>query len=202
MQIVSNKVVSKIYGHGRGWIFTPKDIAGSGNPKAVERALARLKQKGTIRLILRGVYDYPKFSTLFNAPASPEPHKIAEAIARKYGWSIIPSGETALNLFGLSTQVPAHYIYYSDGPSKKYSWVGGELIFIKRANKETSTLSPKTALVVQALKTLGKDNVDSTVLKRIEKALTAKEKVRALREAQFTASWIYEITKKIAAKGA
>ena len=201
MQQTSNKVVSIIYGHGRGWAFTPKDFADCGGPMAVEKALARLREKRTIRQLLRGVYDYPRFSTLFKAPASPEPDQIAQAIARNHGWSIYSSGETALNLLGLSAQVPGKYIYFSDGPSKKYTWSGGRLIFTKRAVKETGALSARTALVVQALKALGKEHVDKTVINRLREVLTVKEKAVALREAQYVTGWVYETIKKIAAPG-
>jgi len=198
LQIVSNQIVSIIYGHGRGWAFTPKDFSGFGSRKAIDITLARLLKKGTIRLLLRGVYDYPRFSKLFKAPASPEASQIAQAIARKFGWSIYPSGETALNLLGLSTQVPAKYVYFGDGPSRKYHWSGGEIVFVKRATRETSSLSQKTARVVQALKALGKNHIGSEILGRLSKALTAKEKAAALREARYVTGWVYDDIKKMA----
>jgi hypothetical protein len=193
-----NKVVSRIYGHGRGWAFTKKDLADCGGSMAVEKALPRLRDKGTIRKILRGVYDYPCMSSLFNAPSSPIPDQIAQAISRSNGWSIYPSGDTALNLLGLSTQMVGKYCYFSDGPSRKYCWSGGELIFKKRAIKETAQLSARTALIVQALKALGKENVNQTVIEKLRKELTLKEIKTALREAKFVTSWVYEVIKKIA----
>jgi hypothetical protein len=201
MQHISNKVVSRIYGHGRGWVFTKKDLSDCGGSMAVEKALLRLRKKGTVRLLIRGVYDYPRFSRLFDGPASPEASQIAQAIARKFGWSIYPSGETALNLLGLSTQVPAKYVFYSDGPSKKYDWKGGELVFIKRTIKETSSLSRKTVLVVQALKALGQKNVDQELLSRLTKKLSTKEKSTALREARYVTGWVYDAIQKMAASG-
>jgi hypothetical protein len=198
MQSIGNKVVSRIYGHGRGWVFTKKDLSDCGGSMAVEKALLRLRQKGIIRLLLRGVYDYPRFSELFKEPASPEANQIAQAIARKFGWSIYPSGETALNLLGLSTQVPAKFIYFSDGPSKAYDWKGGKLSFVKRAIKETSSLSQKTALVVQALKALGQEHIDKEIIGKLSKKLSAKEKSVALREARYVTGWVYDAVKKVA----
>lgn len=107
MQSIANKVINRIYGHGRGWAFTPKDFADLGERSAIDISLNRLIKKGTIRRIMRGIYDYPRISKLFNAPASPEPDQIAHAIAKIHSWSISPSGETALNILGLSTQVPS-----------------------------------------------------------------------------------------------
>jgi len=199
-QFISQKIVSRIKGKGRGWIFSPKDFADCGSRKAIDININRLVKTGVIRHLLRGVYDYPRTSALFNAPANPEGDRIAQTIARKYGWAIYPSGETALNLLGLSSQVPGKYIYYSNGPSKKFTWSGGELIFKKRANKETGALSPHTALLVQALKALGEDNVDTNALNILRKKFSAGGKRAALREAQYVTGWVYEVIKKIAEK--
>lgn len=198
MQSITNKVVSRIYGHGRGWVFTTKDLSDCGSSMAVEKALLRLREKGTIRLLLRGVYEYPRHSKLFNEPATPEANQIAEAIARKFGWSIYPSGQLALNLLGLSTQVPAKYIYLSDGPSKKYSLKGGVLSFVNKPIKETSLLSRKTVLVVQALKAIGNKNIDEETVKQFAKKLSAKEISAALREARYVTGWVYDVIKKVA----
>jgi hypothetical protein len=198
MQYTSNKVISRIYGHGKGWVFSQKDLADCGTAMAVNKSLLRLRQKGTIRLLFRGIYEYPRFSKLLGETASPAPQKIAYAVARKFGWSIYPTGETALNLLGLSNQVPAKHIYFSDGPSKKYTWNKSEMIFKKRAIKETSVLSAQTALVVQALKALGKENVGDDVITFLKTKLSAKGKSTALREARYVTSWVYDIIKKVA----
>ncbi|NLE00590.1 MAG: hypothetical protein GX640_12025 [Fibrobacter sp.] len=197
MQSIVIKVVNRIYWHGRGWAFTPKDFVDIGERASIDTSLNRLQLKGTIRNILRGVYDYPRFSSLFNAPASPEPDQIAQAIARNHGWSISPSGETALNILGLSNQVPGKYLYFSDGPTKKYSWAGGELCFTKRAIKETAALSPRTVLLVQALKTLGNEHITTEIICKLSKQFTKKEKTTALREAKYVTNWVYETIKKI-----
>ena len=194
----SQAILSRIYGRGRGAVFTPKDFHDLATPETVRQTLSRLAETGKIRRLLRGVYDYPVFSSLFQAPASPDPDAIAQAIARTHGWTILPSGETALNLLGLSTQVPAHYQYFSDGPARKYGWDGGNIEFIHRSNRETTVLSPVTALVVQALKSLGRSCIDDTVISILRTRLTAGDRRRAEREGRYVSSWIYELIKKLA----
>lgn len=193
-----NKILARIYGKGRGNIFTPRDFLDLAGHKTASSTLDRLTKKGTIRRLTRGIYEYPSFSKLFNAPASPDPYAIARAIARTHGWTILPSGDTALNLLGLSTQVPAKWEYFSDGPSKTYTWSGGTLAFRHRANKETTILSPKTALLVQALKTLGESNVNQSTMATLRKRFDAKERKRAVREARYATSWVYETIKRLA----
>lgn len=198
-QSVIIKVIARIYGYGRGNVFTPKDFLDLSNDETVRKILSRLVKERKIRRLLRGVYDYPSFSKMLNAPVAPDPDAIARAMARAHGWTIIPTGETALNILGLSTQVPAQWQYFSDGPTKKYPWEGGVLVLKHRTNKETTTLSPKTALVVQALKTLGQANVDTKVLATLRSKLDARDLKRAIREARYVTSWVYEIIKRLTA---
>lgn len=222
-QTVIEQIVTRIYGSGRGHVFTSKDFLDLTGPRTTRSALDRLARKGTIRRLMRGVYEYPAYSKVLNAPASPDPDAIARAIARAHGWTILPSGETALNLLGLSTQVPATWEYFSDGPTKTYKWHtggndddndknntsvgaktdsgtggGGMLVFKHRTNKEVTKLSSKTALLVQALKTLGEKNVNRSTISKLRNRLSATERKRAAREARYATSWVYEIIKKLA----
>ncbi len=200
-QPIESKILARIYGNGRGKAFTTKDFLDLASHETARKALGRLEKEGTIRRLTRGVYDYPAFSTLLNAPAAPDPDAIARAIARAHGWTILPAGETAMNLLGLSTQVPAQWQYFSDGPSKTFEWLGGKLVFKHRANKETTVLSPKTALLVQALKTLGETHVDDSVMSTLQAKFDRRERARAVREARYATSWVYEIIKRLAAQG-
>ena len=197
-QRIVDKTVARIYGMGRGKAFSPKDFLDLASHETVRKILSRLAKEGKIRRLLRGVYDYPAFSRMLNTPESPDPDAMAHAIARAHGWTIVPAGETALNILGLSTQVPAQWQYFSDGPTKKYPWEGGTLVMKHRTNKETTKLSPKTALVVQALKTLGEAYVDDAVLATLRAKLDARDRVRAIREARYATSWVYEIIKRLA----
>ena len=56
--------------------------------------------------IPRGSADYPRQSELLGQ-LSQDIDQAAQARARKFNWRIQPAGDTALNLLGLSTQVPA-----------------------------------------------------------------------------------------------
>jgi hypothetical protein len=72
------------------------------------------------------------------------------------------------------------------------------LTFIHRSAKETTILSPSTALLVQALKALGQENLTPEVISLLENKLNAKAKQSALREARYTSAWIYDAIKRIA----
>ena len=60
MQTIDAKLISRIYGSGRGSAFTPNSFLDLGSRAAVDKALSRLAAKGTIRRLARGLYEYPR----------------------------------------------------------------------------------------------------------------------------------------------
>ena len=180
-----------------GTVYVAIDFVDISDKTNVNAYLARLVDEGLIRRVLRGVYDKPEYNDFLEEYVAPSPDKVANALARNFGWSIVPCGDTALNLLGLSTQVPAAWVYVSDGTYKEYTYDNTTIQFKKTTNKEVSKLSYKTALTVQALKALGKGKIDDTVISRLSKLLTAEEKKTMLEEAKAATSWIYEYINQI-----
>ena len=180
-----------------GTVFVAVDFVNITDKKTVSMGLTRLETEGLIRRVLRGVYDKPEYNDFLGEYVAPSPDKVANALARNFGWTIVPCGDTALNLLGLSTQVPATWVYVSDGTYKEYTYDNTTIQFKRTTNKEVSKLSYKTALTVQALKALGKDKVNDTVINRLKSILTAEEKKAMLEEAKAATSWIYEYIKLI-----
>ena len=180
-----------------GTVYVAVDFVDISDKTNINAYLARLVEEGLIRRVLRGVYDKPEYNDFLGEYVAPSPDKVANALARNFGWTIVPCGDTALNLLGLSTQVPAEWVYVSDGTYKKYTYDNTTIEFKKTTNKEVSKLSYKTALTVQALKALGKEKVDDTVINRLTKLLAADEKKTMLEEAKAATSWIYEYIKLI-----
>lgn len=180
-----------------GTVYVAVDFVDISDKTSVNAYLARLVDEGLIRRILRGVYDKPEYNDFLEEYVAPSPDKVANAIARNFGWTIVPCGDTALNLLGLSTQVPAAWVYVSDGTYKEYTYDNTTIQFKRTTNKEVSKLSYKTALTVQALKALGKDKIDDMVISRLGKLLSAEEKQTMLEEAKAATSWIYEYIKQI-----
>jgi len=133
---------------------------------------------------------------------SPDIDGAARAIARRQRWTIVPEGAWAANLLGLSTQVPAKIIYLTDGPSKEVE-IGRRSIHFKHARpKAMAGLEGKLALVVQALRHLGKESVGTREIETLRAKLSPKEKRRLLKDTRFSVDWIYEIARQIAEKSA
>lgn len=102
-----------------------------------------------------------------------------------------------MNLLGLSTQVPSQWVYVSDGAYKEYTFDNTTIKFKRTTNKEISKVSYKTALTIQALKALGKENITEQVISRLKKILTDEDKEKMLAESKSATSWVLELIKII-----
>lgn len=197
MQPIENKILSRIYGRGRGWAFSKTDFIAEFREANIHKALSLLQKNGRIRRVLRGIYDYPRYSELLQQTLSPDIDQVAHALARKFNWQIYPSGEAALNLLGLSTQVLASWVYLSNGPDREYTVGASKLEFRRTALKELGFSQPESGLLVQALRALGKDRVDSKVLESLRKHWDASTRTRILKDTRTASTWIYSYIKEI-----
>lgn len=197
MKNISESCFYFIAGHGRGWSFSPSDLAGRFTRQQVDSLLSELTRQGKIRRVARGIYDYPRYSELLQKTLSPDIDQVAAAYARKFGWRIEVSGESALNLLGLSTQVPGRYVYLSDGPNRRYEVSGVELEFKKSALKNIGFKYRESSLLVQALKALGKEHVTPELIEKARQQIAPAQFERILKDTQGVTGWIFEAIKQI-----
>jgi hypothetical protein len=199
---MQDQIVARIDRFGPGKAFSAKDFLDIATRGMIDMALTSLARRGTIRRIRRGLYDTPKFNPVLGGKLSPDIDETAQAIARRQRWKIVPEGAWAANLLGLSTQVPSKIIYLTDGPSKEVL-IGRRTIHFKHARPKAMTgPEGKLALVVQALRHLGKESVGSGEIETLRRSLSPKEKHRLVKDTRFGVDWIYEVAKRIAEKAA
>jgi hypothetical protein len=198
MQTMRDQILARIKRLGDGKAFSAKDFLDIASRGTIDMALAGLTRKGTIRRVRRGLYDVPKVNPALGGKLSPDIDEAARAIARRQRWKIVPEGAWAANLLGLSTQVPSKIIYLTDGPNKEVP-IGRRTIHFKHARpKVMAGPEGKFALVVQALRYLGKEGVGAREIETLCDVLSATEKRKLLKDTQFGVDWIYEVAKKIA----
>lgn len=190
-------VVKKIESFEAGTVFIANDFLEIASYERIRNILNRLVKDGTIHRILNGVYYQPKYSELIEEYEAPNVHQVALAIARKYNWTITPSENTALNILGLSTQVPAKWVYLSDGRYVTYSFGGIDIEFKRRSNAEISNMSTITSMVIQAIKAIGKNRISEEQIDILKNRLSSEEKKALLKEGKTATAWIYEILRKI-----
>jgi hypothetical protein len=143
------------------------------------------------------MYDYPKYSELLGQQLSPDHEQVAKAFARKFNWRILPGGDAALNLLGLSTQVPGKFVYLSDGPNRKYTILTYTLEFKKTALKEIGFKYRESGLIVQALKALGRDNLSPENIEKIRQQIMPGKFTAIKKETRSVTGWVYEAIKAI-----
>jgi len=181
----------------KGTVFSSRDLKVTIADDSLRQNLKRLVDCGAIRRVRRGFFERPQYSKLLQEELDTDTLKMAECIARNNNWTIAPTGNTALNILGLSTQVPARWTFVSDGPYKKYDVGGKSLEFMHRANRDISGHSPKTNLVIQALKSLPAEQLTDDVIEKISRLLTEAEKKTLLKESALTSRRILKSIYKI-----
>jgi hypothetical protein len=197
-QTIEQRIVSRIYGHGRGWAFSQADFNDLGTRTTVDSCLHRLMNETTIRRVIRGIYDYPRYSDLLQQTVAPDIDQAAQALARKFAWRIQPDGATAQNLLGLSTQVPARVVYLSDGPNRSYAVGKTRLDFEHTALKEAVFKLPESRLVVQALKAYGERRITPKLIAQIRGKFDAALRKKILHDTKTATGWVYAAIQDIA----
>ncbi|WP_134844707.1 DUF6088 family protein [Segatella hominis] len=168
------EIANRIYETSEGQILFISDFSDiNDNEKVVSRALSVEEKKGNIVRLANGVYLRPK-NTRFGI-VYPSIDEMVMAIAQRDKVQIQPSGVTALNKLGLSTQVPTKYTYLTSGSGRVLT-LGNRTIVLKRSvPKNFAFKTVLAALLVQALRTLGQKNVGNQELSIIRKLVNEEE---------------------------
>lgn len=197
MSSYTEKISDRINSFEANKVFFANDFLDITFNATVRQILKRLTDEDKIKRVIDGFYYNPRYSELIGEYEAVSIHELALAIARKYNWNIAPYNSTALNLLGLSTQVPTHYKYISSGRYKEYK-IGDTVLEFKKVNLgEIANMSLKTATVIQAIKSLDKENINGQVIQKIRENLTEKERTDLMNESKSVPSWIYEVIREI-----
>ena len=137
----------------------------------VGQILSDLAKEGMIHHLSRGVYlktEETRFGLVY-----PPVEDIAEAIARRDNAQVIPTGATAQNILGLSTQVPMNAVFLTSGSARKIKLGGRTITFRRAVPKNFAVKGRYTCLIVQALKSIGEGNITEEDLAHIQALILA-----------------------------
>jgi len=197
MQSIDDKLISMVYGRGRGFVFTPKLFSSLGDQRVVGTALTRLCRKKTIRRLARGLYDYPRKHPKLGL-LSPAIDDVANALKGRDATRLQPSGAYAANLLGLSNQVPMKVVFLTDGPSKSVLLGKQEIILKRTTPRNMATAGSISGLVIQALKYIGRKNIDEIFIHTLNKRLSDDDKKQLIKDYKYAPAWIADIMRNIA----
>ena len=197
MESTEERIRTRIRRASPGWVMTNRDFADCGSSDAVDVALFRLKTKGFIRRLARGIFDKPEFNNLVGEFISPDIRAVAEAVARKNQWHIQPAGALALNAIGLDTQIPVHPAFLSDGPTKSFRLYDGTVLrFHHRTLRESKFRDGRSEILVQALKETG-DLSDSRIATAARRFIPPSDRAAILSDTRFAPAVIHDYLKRI-----
>ena len=165
MMTIANQIEENMT-ENLGKIFSIHDFYHLGTKNTVKSALYRLYEENKIVRLIDGLYK-PKYSQILKEYIYPDVSVVADKLAEKFSWTIAPTGETALNYTGLSTQVPNEYIYITDGAYREYMYRGKKIVFKRTTNRHITTYSKELSILIQALKALGKDKVGDNEIQKL-----------------------------------
>lgn len=196
-QSIDNKTLSRIYGHGGGWVFTPAHFLDLGSRTAVATALKRHKQAGIIRQLARGLYDYPIDHPVLGRVA-PSADAVARALASRDAVRLQPTGAYAANVLGLSEQVPARIEFLTDGPSRRVKLGRREIILKRTTPRNMATAGRRSGTIIQALRWLGQQHVDDKVLFILRRQLRDTDRAQLKNDLKYAPDWIAGILRRFA----
>lgn len=151
--------------------------------------------KGEIKRVARGIYTRPKISKLI-VEVMPSKEDVAKAIAKRDKARIIPIGSYALNVLGLSTQVPMNAVFLTDGAARKIQLDYGMITFKRATPKNLATIGKISGLAIQALKEIGKGKVEEWEENKIIQILKKEDESKLKHDIKMAPEWIRVIMRK------
>ena len=130
MMRLATLIIEEANRRPEGATLCAKSLPHLGSRAGVDQALSRLARRGKLLRAGHGLYVLPVESRL--GVRAPSIEKVVEAVAAQRGETIAPSGATAANALGLTTQVPVRTVYLTSGPSRILQ-VGGQRVELKHA---------------------------------------------------------------------
>jgi hypothetical protein len=170
-----------------GTPITAKMLLRHGSRAALDQTLSRLVSRGKLLRAGRGVYVAP-VSSRFGSRA-PSAQKVVEELSVRRGETIAPSGASAANALGLTTQVPTRMVYLTSGRSRKIT-LGKQTVHLQHAPAWQLTLAREPAgEIIRALAWAGPERVDQAV-KEIEAKVPRSEFQRISQQSSLLPMWM------------
>ena len=165
---VIDKVKSRISHSKFGEVFFVSSFP-EYDVEYVTKLLSILEKEGTITRISKGVYvkaRKTRFGTLY-----PSASELEREIAKRDKAAVIATGDTAANQLGLSTQVPMNSTFLTTGSSRKLT-LGKRTVTLKHGAPKNFAFKGKLIQdIVQALRSIGEQNLTPENERQIAKLL-------------------------------
>ena len=155
METIELSILKQLGEKGRGRIFFAQEFYGTWPESSVRFSLSNLA---------RGVFCYPRLTEHGMKMLLPDTDEIARAIAEKTRVRIVPFGDQAAYLVGLTGVQFSSTTYLTDGAPRKIRLSNGRTIeFLHTSEMRIFAFrSRKMQLISNAVRAIGKENVKAT----------------------------------------
>lgn len=195
--MISKEIEKKINDANDGELFIMNDFSEYGNYETIKKNIQRLALRNKLQKVYEGIYMKPRFSKLSNSFSPCSPFDLANCIARKFGWEIVPTGDAALNYFGLSNQVPSKFCFVSTGPYKVCYYGPNVIVFKHTTTKRMANMPKKVQYLIQAISFYGKDRFDDHSKRTLSYNVDESTLDDAIKYAKTVDKWIYDLIKEL-----
>lgn len=166
----------------------------------VGSTLSALTTEGVLTKMAQGIYVKPRKSRF--GDVFPSIDKVVRAIAFRDHAEVLPSGMTALNALGLSTQVPTTYTYLTTGSERTVKLMNHLLVLKRGVPKNFRYDTRLIAMLVQALRALNRENVGEEELQTIRTLILKESDQETLvQDVAKMPAWMKRIVKPMLNKG-
>lgn len=193
---ITKEIMGRIAQSAPGTIFLIRDFADLNNSIQVGKVLTQSEKLNKLIRLSVGIYFKPEYSRF--GLVYPSVETIVETIAERDKIKLLPTGSTAMNILGLSTQVPMNAVYITDGSSRVINVGKRKITFRRSVPKNFAYKGKLMSLLVQALKSIGKENVTSQDIQIIRGLLQEHQEESTIQEdLSLAPAWMNKILSPI-----
>ena len=189
---IEMQVLDKIKRSPKETLFFVDSFIKISNAKSANKALERLQKSGEIERVAQGIYARPIIDN-YIGKVLPSIEQISTAIAKRDRATTIPTGTYAMYKLGLTTQVPLNIVLYSDTSARKIKIGKQTITFKKASSKNLAFVGEISKLAIQALRTIGKDQITSENIKQIKLILKNENPKHLAQDLQLAPVWIRKL---------
>lgn len=176
-------------------IFFISDYADLGAAETIRKILHEATISGVLEKAGHGIYIKPKISRFGKVSVPLE--KIAREIAARDKCQILPTGSTAANLIGLSTQVPMNLSYITTGSTRAIKIGNRKISFRHASPKNFAAKGSVIPLLIQGIKEIGAENISGVEYEAIRLFIDKQQDPYLQEDLQLAPAWIQRIIKKL-----
>lgn len=176
-------------------IFFISDYTNLGSAETIRKILHEATLSGLLEKAGHGIYIKPKVSRFGNVPVPLE--KIAREIADRDKCEILPTGSTAANLIGLSTQVPMNLSYITTGSTRTIKIGERKISFRHASPKNFAAKGRVMPLLIQGIREIGEENISETEFEAIRRFINKQQDAYLQEDLPLAPVWIQKIIKKL-----